>query len=74
MAEDCCGDSRERKYLLHCPARDGFLRHPEHDAGGLVLRQGDGPRISHLQEPVGSVGAHSRHDHADGVGTRGLGD
>src|SRR5207247_7272910 len=60
--------------FLDAAADDGGAGHPEDDGRGLVLRDGDGAELFHLEEAIGAVVAHARQDHAYGVRPGLLGD
>ena len=54
-------------------AADGLAGHAENDARRLVLGDGQGPGLAHLQQPAGAVVSHAGHDHAGRERAGGLG-
>ena len=42
----------------------GHHGHPVHHAGLLILPDGEGPGLPHLQKPIRAVPAHAGHDDA----------
>src|ERR1700690_878110 len=73
LAEDGGGDFAEGDDLLGRVKAHGFPRHSVDHAAGLVLRDGPGAALFHLQHPAGAVAPHSGQQDADGPGTGGLG-
>jgi hypothetical protein len=54
-----------RQDLVHAAQLDGLLGHAEDHAGGLVLGDGHGAGLLHLQHSARAVVAHPGQDDAD---------
>ena len=66
------GNPVEGQDLTHPTAVDRRARHPEDDAGRLVLGDGQGARLVHLEHSPGAVVLHAGEHDARGVGHGGL--
>ena len=65
--ENRTGYGLQRHYLVDAVQLDRFLWHAENDAGGFVLRDGDGAGLFHFQHAPRTVVAHSSQDYADNI-------
>lgn len=67
-------DRLERQCFFDCADRDRLTRHTEHHAACLVLGDGVGAGLFHLEHASRAVLAHSRKNDADGIATSLVGD
>ena len=67
------GDPVERQYLSGGAQLNGFARHSEHYATGLVLGDGARSRLPHFQETLRAIRPHAGEECARGVGPGGFG-
>ena len=72
--QGCFSDASQRNNGDDGVARDCFFRHAENHTTGLVLGNGLGATVAHLQQTLGPIIPHARHNYADCVRSNGLGD
>src|SRR5690606_27489849 len=67
-------DVRQRQDVASAAAADRFLRHAEHDAALLVLRDRMCTGVAHRAHAGRAVAAHAGQQHPDGLGAQCLRD
>src|ERR1700722_5255095 len=67
IGEDRLGNRSQRQYFVHPTPFDGLMGHAEYHTGRLVLRNGEGPGLLHLEHAVGAVVAHPSQDDPDRI-------
>ena len=67
-------DISETHHLVCGADFNGFLGHTENDTGCLVLRDGVGAGLTHVQQTGGAVVSHSGQNRSDGILAGVLGD
>ena len=70
----CFSDAPQRNHRRDGATGDGFLRHAEHHAAELILGNGLGSALAHLEQALRAVIAHAGHQDSHCVAGRGLGD
>ena len=64
FTQDGLRHTRQRNHFVSGIARDGLLRHAEDDRRRLVLNEGRGSRLFHLEKTIRTVVSHARQDDA----------